>query len=67
MEPLLYPYAKLIRMKKKDILRLAGYRNIKHALKDNINRKVTLIAGHPIFSYDKLTKKFIARIIASDR
>lgn len=62
-----YTYAELCRMTKKRVLRIAGYKNIKAAFKDNINRNVTMVAGKPMVSYDNLSKKYLARIIASDK
>ena len=59
-----YTYAALCRMKKKRVLRIAGYRNIKHALKDGINKSVDSMGNA---SYTNLSKKYIARLIASDR
>jgi len=64
-----YTYAELLRMKKKRVLRIAGYRNIKHALKDGINK-----SGHfnengklEYENTENLSKKFIARLIAFDK
>jgi hypothetical protein len=59
-----YTYAELCRMKKKRVLRIAGYKNIKHALKDGVNRSVDMNGN---VSYVNLSKKYIAKIIASDR
>ena len=64
-----YTYAELKRMTKKRVLKIAGYKNMKAALKDGINKNVTYVPGNPtpMVSYDKLSKKYLARIIASDR
>ena len=63
-----YTYAELCRMTKKRVLRIAGYKNIKHALRDGINRHTTMLPnGRPLVSHDRLSKKYIARIIASDK
>ncbi len=59
-----YTYAALCRMKKKRVLRIAGYKNIKDALKDGINKKVDNLGNA---SYVNLSKKYIAKMIASDR
>jgi len=51
-----YSYAELCRMTKKRVIRIAGYNNLKHLLRD--------------FSKDSnppTSKKAIARMIASDR
>jgi len=63
-----YTYAELKRMTKKRVLKIAGYRNMKHALADGINRNVAMVpGGKPVISYDKLSKKYLARIIANDK
>ena len=65
-----YTYAELCRMKKKRVLRIAGYKNIKAALKDGINSKMAGFdptTGKPIYQTVKLSKKYIARLVASDR
>ncbi len=62
-----YTYAELCRMTKKRVIRVAGYKNIKAAMRDNINRNITMVSGRPMVSYDKLSKKYLARIIASDK
>jgi hypothetical protein len=49
-----YTYAQLIRMKKKRVVRLCGYGNIKDAYRDLGNDAT-------------LSKKFLARQIATDR
>ncbi len=65
-----YSYAELIRMKKKRVIRIAGYKNIKAALRDGINQEIDGFnpsSGKPLYREVKLTKKYMARIIASDR
>lgn len=65
-----YTYAELCRMTKKRVLRIAGYKNVKHALKDGINKVVDDFdptTGRPFYRTEKLSKKYMARLIASDR
>jgi len=57
-----YSYEELIRMTKKRVIRIAGYKNIKSMYKDGIGRRMTQ-AG---FVQDNLSKKYIARLIAKD-
>ena len=35
-----YTYAELCRMRKKRVIRIAGYKNIKAALRDGVNKEV---------------------------
>jgi len=58
-----YTYAELCRMTKKRVIRIAGYKNIKSMYRDGVGRTVTQ-AG---ILQDNLSKKYIARLIASDR
>ena len=59
-----YTYAELCRMTKKRVIRLAGYKNIKAALADGINKEVDSMGK----SYTvQLTKKMMARLIATDK
>ena len=65
-----YSYAELCRMTKKRVIRIAGYKNIKAALKDNLNRELDgfdIVNRRPLYRYVQLTKKYVARTIASDR
>lgn len=56
-----YTYAELCRMKKKRVIRLAGMKNMKHMMRE-LKLKTQLT-----YQGERLTKKYIARIIASDR
>ena len=58
-----YSYAELIRMTKKRVIKIAGYKNISAMYKDGVGRHI--ING--AISQDNLSKKYIAKIIASDR
>ena len=62
-EPREYSYEELCRMSKKRVVRIAGYRNIKAMYDDGVGRRI--ING--TVSQDKLSKKYIAKIIAGDR
>ena len=65
-----YTYAELCRMSKKRVLRIAGFKNIKDALKQGFNRQVSGFnptTGKPTYVEVNLSKKYIARTIASDR
>ena len=58
-----YSYASLIKMKKKRVIRIVGYPNIKSMYRDGVGRR---IVNGTVFQ-DNLSKKYIARIISSDR
>jgi len=58
-----YTYAELIRLRKKRVINLAGYKNIAAMYKDGVGARI--INGVKI--QDNLSKKYIARKIASDR
>lgn len=58
-----FTYAELIRMKKKRVIRIAGYKNIKAMYKDGVGR----VISQGMASQDNLSKKYIAKLIASDR
>jgi hypothetical protein len=58
-----YTYAELVRMTKKRVVRIAGYKNIKAMYKDGVGRTITEFG--PV--QDNLSKKYIAKLIASDR
>ena len=63
-----YTYAELCRMKKKRVIRIAGFRNMNHLLKSNFNRTAVYQGGKVVnYSYENASKKHIANIIASDR
>ena len=65
-----YSYAELCRMTKKRVIRIAGYANIKKALQAGLNREIDgfdVSTGRPLYRTVKLTKKYVARTIASDR
>jgi len=59
-----YTYAELLRMTKNRVIRIAGYNNIKHALRDGINKEVDSLGK--AFTVN-LSKKYLARLIASDK
>lgn len=65
-----YTYAELCRMTKKRVVKLAGYRNIKHALKDGINKQMSgfdPMTKKPVYITVNCSKKYLARLIASDK
>lgn len=63
-----YTYAELCRMTKKRVIRIAGFRNMKHLLQSNFNREFThMFNGQPQYKYMNASKKYIINIIASDR
>lgn len=63
-----YTYAELCRMKKKRVIRIAGYKNLKDMYKDGVGRTVSIgMDGQPFKMQDTLSKKYIARMMASDR
>jgi hypothetical protein len=63
-----YTYAELCRMKKKRVIRIAGYKNIKALLRDNLNRTMQMgVGGKPYPTYENVSKKWLARLIACDR
>jgi hypothetical protein len=51
-------------MTKKRVIRIAGYKNIKAALRDGVNKEVDRMGKA---YYKNLSKKYLAKIIASDR
>ncbi len=58
-----YTYAELVRMTKKRVIKIAGYKNIKSMYRDGVGRRV--VNGGLV--QDNLSKKYLARLIASDR
>ena len=67
-----YTYAELCRMKKKRVLRIAGFKNIKDAIHRGFNREISHFEEKfgqkmPVYNGVNLSKKYIARMIASDR
>ena len=58
-----YSYASLIKMKKKSVIKIAGYRNIKAMYDAGIGRSIV----NGMVVQEVLSKKYIARQIASDR
>lgn len=59
-----YTYAELKRMTKKRVIRIAGYQNIRAMYKDGIGRHIDSTGR---IAQDNLSKKYIAKIISSDR
>lgn len=49
------------RMKKKDLLILCGYRNIKAAYKDGINNEVDKFGNK---YYPKITRKYLIKLLS---
>lgn len=65
-----YTYAELCRMTKKRVIRIAGYKNMNELLKDGFNEVrvgFDTINNKPILQRVNASKKYIARMIASDR
>jgi len=58
-----FTYAELCRMTKKRVIRIAGYKNIKSMYRDGVGRTITEFG----VLQDNLSKKYIAKLIASDR
>ena len=65
-----YSYAELCRMTKKRVIRIAGFKNMKELVAKGFNQEVTgydHAARKPLYTTMNASKKYIARIIASDR
>ena len=59
-----YTYAELCRMRKSRVIKLAGYKNIKEMYRDGVGRHRDSTG---MVLQDNISKKYIARMIASDR
>lgn len=65
-----YKYKELIKMKKKKVIQLAGFKNMKQLLLAGFNREragFNPMTHRPTYIYVNASKKYIANIIASDR
>lgn len=65
-----YSYAELCRMKKKRVIRIAGFKNMKELVRKGFNQEVTgydRAGKKPLYTTIDASKKYIARIIVSDK